>query len=136
VLSLVKDTNHRSRRGRKRRCPVYMLIKYLLYAVWRWLIQWTTVRTCSVCQSFIKGKKTHSDNAAAIHRERYETVRETKWYFIFMIPCIVTTFRHCGLIRPSWRKVVAQILWPVSEAAVTVWCTPDDGCDRHPKYVE
>jgi len=20
-------------------------------------------------------------------------------------------------------------------AAVTFWCTPDDGCDRHPKYV-
>jgi len=26
-------------------------------------------------------------------------------------------------------------LWPVPEAAVTVWCTPDDGCDGHPKHV-
>ena len=37
---------------------------------------------------------------------------------------------------PRWRKVVAQILRPVPEAAVTVLCTPDDGCDGHPKHVE
>ena len=24
----------------------------------------------------------------------------------------------------------------VSRAAVTALCTPDDGCDRHPKHVE
>ena len=46
-----------------------------------------------------------------------------------------TTFLQRGL-WPRWRNVVAQILWPVPEAAVTVWCTPDDGCDRHPKHVE
>ena len=40
------------------------------------------------------------------------------------------------LIWLRWRKVVAQILWPVPEAAVTVLCTPDDGCGRHPKHVE
>jgi len=34
-----------------------------------------------------------------------------------------------------WRKVVAQILWPVSEAAVTVLYNLDDGCDLHPKHV-
>ena len=34
-------------------------------------------------------------------------------------------------IWPLWRKVVA-----VPEAAVTVLCTPDDGCDGHPKHVE
>jgi hypothetical protein len=44
-----------------------------------------------------------------------------------------TTFCQRGLIR---RKVVALTLWPVTEAAVTVLCTPDDGCDRHPKHVE
>jgi len=38
--------------------------------------------------------------------------------------------------RPRWRKVVALTLWLIPEAAVTVWCTPDDGCDRHPKHVE
>ena len=37
---------------------------------------------------------------------------------------------------PCWRKVVAQILWPVPEAAVTVLCTPDNGCEWHPKHVE
>ena len=46
-----------------------------------------------------------------------------------------TAFLQCGL-RPRWKKVVAQILWPVPEAAVTVLCTPDDGCDGHPKHVE
>jgi hypothetical protein len=48
----------------------------------------------------------------------------------------VTTFLQRDLICPRWRKVVTQILWPVPEAAVTVLCTPDDGCDGHPKHVE
>ena len=33
-----------------------------------------------------------------------------------------------GLIKPRWREVAVPILWPVSEAAVTVFSTPDDGC--------
>jgi hypothetical protein len=47
-----------------------------------------------------------------------------------------TTFLQWGLIMPHWRMVVAQILWPVPEAAVTVLCTPDDGCDGHLKHVQ
>ena len=46
-----------------------------------------------------------------------------------------TMFLQRGL-WPRWRNIVAQILWPVPEAAVTVLCTPDDGCDGHPKHVE
>ena len=46
-----------------------------------------------------------------------------------------TTFFQRGL-RPHWRKVVAQILWPVPEAAVTVLCSSDDGSDGRPKHVE
>ena len=46
-----------------------------------------------------------------------------------------TNFLQRGLIRPRWRKVVAPLLWPVPEAAVTVSCT-DDGRDGHPKHVE
>ena len=42
-----------------------------------------------------------------------------------------TTFLQLGLIIPRWRKVVV-----VLEAAVKVLCTPDDGCDGHPKHVE
>jgi len=38
----------------------------------------------------------------------------------------VATFLQRGL----------RILWPVPEAAVTVLCAPDDGCDGHPKHVE
>ena len=41
-----------------------------------------------------------------------------------------TTFLHHGLIRPYWRKVL------VPEAAVTVFCTPDDGRDGRPEHVE
>ena len=46
-----------------------------------------------------------------------------------------TNFRHRGLIRQQWGKVFALTLWPVPEAAVTILCTPDEGWDRHPKYV-
>ena len=37
---------------------------------------------------------------------------------------------------PHWREVAAQKIWQVPEAAVTVLCTPDDGCGWHPKHVE
>ena len=53
-----------------------------------------------------------------------------------LVQVIATTFFQRGQIWPRWRKVVAQILWPVPEAAVTVLCTPDDGCDGYPKHVE
>ena len=43
---------------------------------------------------------------------------------------------HNVAIWPRWRKVVAHILRPVSEAAFAVLCNPDDGCDGHPKHVE
>ena len=33
--------------------------------------------------------------------------------------------------RQRWREVVA-----VPDAAVTVLCSPDDGCDGHTKHVE
>ena len=32
-----------------------------------------------------------------------------------------TNFLQRGLIRPRWRKVVAPLLWPVPEAAVTIF---------------
>ena len=48
---------------------------------------------------------------------------------------IATTFLQRGQ-RPRWRKIVPLLLlWPVPEAAVTVLCTPDNGCDGHPKHV-
>jgi len=46
-----------------------------------------------------------------------------------------TAFLRRGLIMPR-RMAVAQILWPVPEAAVTVLCSPDDGFDGRPKHVE
>ena len=38
-----------------------------------------------------------------------------------------TSFQR-GLIRPRWREVAVPVLWPVPEAAVTIFSTPDDGC--------
>ena len=49
--------------------------------------------------------------------------------------CNSILIRSNNIIRPRRRKVVAQIR-PVPEAAVTVLCTPDDGCVGHPKHVE
>jgi len=46
------------------------------------------------------------------------------------------TFLQRDLIRPRWRKVVALLLWPAPAIAVSVLCSPDDGCDGHPKHVE
>ena len=46
-----------------------------------------------------------------------------------------TTFHQRGQ-WPRWRKIVAQILWPVPEAIVTVLCTPDYGCNGYPNHVE
>ena len=46
-----------------------------------------------------------------------------------------TSPQRC-LIRQRWTEVAVPILWPVPEAAVTVFSTPDDGCGRHPKHVE
>ena len=40
------------------------------------------------------------------------------------------------LIRPHWRKVIAPLLRPVPDTAVTFFCTPDDGRDGRPKHVE
>jgi len=37
---------------------------------------------------------------------------------------------------PRWKKLAATIIWPVPEAVDTVLCTPDDGCEKHPKHVE
>jgi len=50
--------------------------------------------------------------------------------------CIwATTFLQRGHWL-HWRKIVAQILWPIPEAAVRVLCTPDDGCVGNLKHVE
>jgi hypothetical protein len=40
------------------------------------------------------------------------------------------------LVWPRWREIAAQKIWPVSEAVVTVLCTPEEGCDWNPKRVQ
>jgi len=50
------------------------------------------------------------------------------------ILCTATSLQHGQLGHVGGRY--AQKIWPVTEAAVTVLCTPDDGCFWHRKYVE
>ena len=38
------------------------------------------------------------------------------------------TWVQRGLIRPRWSELAVPVSWPVPEAAVTVFSTPDDGC--------
>jgi len=35
-----------------------------------------------------------------------------------------------GPIRPRWREVAVPVLWPVPDAAVTVFSTPNDVCSE------
>jgi len=37
-----------------------------------------------------------------------------------------------NLGHASRRSLPWYVIWPVPEFTITVWCTPDDGCDRHP----
>ena len=43
---------------------------------------------------------------------------------------------HGLLGHADRRSLPWYVKWPVPEAAVTVLCTPDDGCDGNPKDVE
>ena len=48
-----------------------------------------------------------------------------------------TTFLQRGLIgHVGGRFLHRYVMWPVPEAAVTVLCTPDNGCDGYPKHTE
>jgi len=48
--------------------------------------------------------------------------------FILTGLCESCDFHKPVPIWPHWRIVAVPILWPVPEAAVTVFSTPDDGC--------
>ena len=60
------------------------------------------------------------------------------WYVISRVS--VTTFRQRGLIRPNKATLAegccSDTWYDVLEAEVTVWYTPDNGYDRHPKHEE
>jgi len=52
--------------------------------------------------------------------------------------CAATSLQR-GQAWPSLAKLEGGSctkIWPVPEAVDTVLCTPDDGCDWHPKHVE
>ena len=48
--------------------------------------------------------------------------------FISCLYMFRATSLQRGQMWPRWREVAVPILWPVPEAAVTVFSTPDDGC--------
>ena len=39
-------------------------------------------------------------------------------------------------LHAGGRLLPGYVIRPVTESAVTVLCTPDDGCDGHPIHVE
>jgi len=54
----------------------------------------------------------------------YSRVRIGNYFIVNNGPTGAATFFQ------RWKKVAAPILWPIPEAAVTVFSTPDDGrCD-------
>ena len=67
-----------------------------------------------------------------------------KLFYMFRVsvaPIIRSTSNsNCSFWYKSITCQRNVLLWhvirPVPEAAVTIWCTPDDGCDRHPKHVD
>ena len=48
--------------------------------------------------------------------------------------CTVTSLQRGQLGHLGGRWLHSS--WPVPEAVITVLCTPDDGCVRHPKHVQ
>jgi len=38
------------------------------------------------------------------------------------------TGHNTGTATPRWREVAVPVIWPVLEAAATVFSAPDDGC--------
>jgi len=70
----------------------------------------------------------------------YFTAKSLYMFRVSNAPIIRSTgnVARSGLVPtwPRWREVAVPILWPVPEATVTVFSTPDDWCGRHPKHVE
>ena len=52
------------------------------------------------------------------------------------VMCMVRMVQCDWFCQVHWREVAVPILWPVPEAVVTVFSTPDDGCGGYPKHVE
>ena len=59
-------------------------------------------------------------------------IRSAKNYNRSLWYCAATSLQRgqVGTVPtwPRWKEVAGPILWPVPEAAVTVFSTPDDGC--------
>ena len=70
-------------------------------------------------------------HVSGVHRTHHQEY--IKLYLQLLVQVIVSDQRSFSNVAnwPRRRKVVA-----VPEAAVTFLCTPDDGCDGHPKHVE
>jgi len=58
---------------------------------------------------------------------------KSNYIFDFHIHC--SMHRNSMLIRSNKMQQYAGI-YLLTEAAFTVFCTPDDGCNGHPEHVE
>jgi hypothetical protein len=59
------------------------------------------------------------------------------WHWSNRLCYLPVWWRSWNCIRnsPPYRKV-AEMVWPVPHAVITVICSPDDGWSYHPKHVE
>ena len=66
--------------------------------------------------------------------QNYSTCFGCPWHPSSGVHKTVTAASSTGHITYQGNDLLPA--WPVPEAAVTVLCTPDDGCDRHQKHIE
>ena len=57
------------------------------------------------------------------------------WWWVELPPETCRAVGTAVPTSPPWRKV-AETVWPVPDAVITVICAPDDGWCYHPKHVE
>ena len=71
----------------------------------------------------------------------YISVNCSLYMFRVVTPPIIRSTYNCGAFgtavpnAPQQRKV-AEAVWPVPDAVITVIYAPDDGWSYHPKHVE
>jgi len=70
------------------------------------------------------------DVTAPIIRSIKNCTRSLRYrpYYLYRYSPPTRSDRDRVPIRPRWRGVAVQVVWPVPEAAGTVFNTPDDGC--------
>jgi len=92
------------------------------------------------CPTRCNTKQSIYYSASSLYMFRVSTtpvIRSTQNCNYSLRYCAATSLQRGQVqLRPLWREVAVQKIWPVSEAVVTVLCIPDDGCGWRPKHVQ